>query len=501
MKGGQLQAVILSAGSGKRLRRISPSKPLTKLLGLPLLERNIRLLKDLGVSRVVVVTGHRRQHVETWCKKRAPELGVEIVTAHNDEWETTENGRSLHAAAGHIDQPFVLLMADHVYSPELLSSLVQSPPPAGGAVLAVDRNTSANWVDPDDVTRVVLRGRRIKAVGKGLAKTDGFDTGAFFCDPAVFSTVARSIRSGNTSLSRAMQMLADDGRLEARFVDGMFWQDVDTPADFRKARRRLIDAAADKATDGPVSRFINRPVSKRITPVLVAAGMTPNAISVLSLLLSLGAAALLAQPNYGPMALGGVLAQLASIVDGCDGEVARITMRSSKFGGWFDAQLDRYADVALLGALTWNLLSDGAGLAAYIVGIAAIAGSFVTSYGAHKADRVLKEKLRIGRDLRVFVIMIGALAGSAWLALIVIAVTMNAVVVWRMTQMRPLLDRPVEHPVPTRAPSETVPSVASVAFTPVASKPLTRPDHPWATRPVRPGLRTPPHPPTTRPRP
>lgn len=496
-----MQAVILSAGSGKRLRRISPSKPLTKLLGLPLLERNIRLLKDLGVSKVVVVTGHRHRHLGAWCKKHASEIGIEIVTVHNDEWETAENGRSLHAAAGLVDEPFVLLMADHVYSSDLLSTLVRTLPPAGGAVLAVDRDTSAGWVDPDDVTRVVLRGRRITAIGKGLAKSDGFDTGAFYCDPAVFSTVSRSIRSGKTSLSQAMQMLAADGLLEARFVEGMFWQDVDTPADLRTARRRLVDAVADKPTDGPISRHINRPISKRLTPLLVALGMTPNAISVLSLVLSLGAAVLLAQPRYGLMALGGVIAQLASIIDGCDGEVARLTMRSSKFGGWFDAQLDRYADAALLGGLTWNLLSRGEGLAAYLVGIAAIAGSFVVSYGAHKADRVLDERFRVGRDLRVFVIMVGALFGSAWLALVVLAVTMNLVVVRRMTRMRPLLDRPVERPEPSQAPSETVPAVASVSFTSVATKPLTRPDHTWTTRPTRLGLKTTPASPSARPRP
>ena len=125
-----MQAVILGAGSGKRLRRISPSKPLTKLLGLPLLERNIRLLKDLGVSKVVVVTGHKREQVEAWCRKRAPEIGVDLVTVHNDEWANTENGRSLHAAAGHLDEPFVLLMADHLYSSELLSALVKTRPPA-----------------------------------------------------------------------------------------------------------------------------------------------------------------------------------------------------------------------------------------------------------------------------------------------------------------------------------------------------------------------------------
>src|SRR5690606_16231000 len=151
------------------------------------------------------------------------------------------------------------------------------------------------------------------------------------------------------------------------------------------------------------------------------------------------------------------------------------------------------------------------GLAAYLVGIAAIAGSFVVSYGAHKADRVLDERFRVGRDLRVFVIMVGALFGSAWLALVVLAVTMNLLVVRCMTRMRPLLrrtapaarllDRPSDAAGPSHAPPEPVPAGASVSVPPVATKPLPRPAHAWTPRPTRPGLKTTPASPSARPRP
>ena len=61
--------------------------------------------------------------------------------------------------------------------------------------------------------------------------------------------------------------------------------------------------------------------------------------------------------SHSALALGGLLAQLASVVDGCDGEVARLKFHESAYGGWFGAVLDRYADAFLLLGLTWYVFS------------------------------------------------------------------------------------------------------------------------------------------------
>ena len=67
--------------------------------------------------------------------------------------------------------------------------------------------------------------------------------------------------------------------------------------------------------------------------------------------------------GYPALAIGGMLAQLASIVDGCDGEIARLKHSQSEFGGWFDAVLDRYADAVLLFGLMWHVFAaTGTGL-------------------------------------------------------------------------------------------------------------------------------------------
>ena len=140
------------------------------------------------------------------------------------------------------------------------------------------------------------------------------------------------------------------------------------------------------------------------------------------------------------LALGGGLVQFASGVDGCDGGVARLKLRESAFGGWFDAVLDRYSDAFLLFGLTWHVYAADGGALALAVGFMAITGSFMVSYTADKHDSLMKTRfeqsgvggLRIGRDLRVLVIALGAVFNLPFLALSLIAVVMNAETVRRV---------------------------------------------------------------------
>lgn len=168
--------------------------------------------------------------------------------------------------------------------------------------------------------------------------------------------------------------------------------------------------------------------------------MTPNEISVVSFLGSVIAAGLFAFGGYFALALGGVLAQFASILDGCDGEVARLKFQSSDFGGWFDAVLDRYADAFLLFGLSWHVAAEQGGSWIVVVGFMAIVGSFMLSYTADKYDNLMRQRieaggqagLRMGRDVRVFLIFLGAVTHLIFPVLLLIAVVMNLEVVRRV---------------------------------------------------------------------
>ena len=151
-----------------------------------------------------------------------------------------------------------------------------------------------------------------------------------------------------------MQKIADNNHLCCIEVPALSWLDIDTKEDLEKAKDFLFDAANSKSNDGPVSRYLNRPISNRITKQIANFPVKPNHISLVSFLLSLLAAIIIAFKGYSFLVLGALLAQLSSILDGCDGEVARLKNITSKYGGWFDQILDRYADLLLITGLTFH---------------------------------------------------------------------------------------------------------------------------------------------------
>ena len=247
-----------------------------------------------------------------------------------------------------------------------------------------------------------------------------------------------AVESDDTSLSGAVQTLAADNRAKAVAINGRFWIDVDDPAAAKQAENALLADLGDKPNDGPVSRYLNRALSVRISHRLVNYRITPNQISLLSFLCSVLAAGLFTLGGYGTLLAGGLLAQFASVVDGCDGEVARLKLQASRYGGWLDAVLDRYADALLLFGLTWHGYANEKGNLILLIGFLAIIGSFMVSYTADKYDRLMLDHIRhgkgfrLGRDVRVFLIFIGALFNQAALTLAVIAAVMNVETVRRV---------------------------------------------------------------------
>ena len=101
-----------------------------------------------------------------------------------------------------------------------------------------------------------------------------------------------------------------------------------------------------KSTDGWVSKYINRPISNSLSNIILRVwpSVTPNIVSIAAFLISI-LASIFIMLNLG--IVGGLLVQLSSIIDGSDGEIARKTDQTSKFGDFFDSVLDRYSDIII----------------------------------------------------------------------------------------------------------------------------------------------------------
>lgn len=225
-----MHCLIIAAGHGSRLREVSPSKPLTPVAGVPLIERVIRAAAAGGASAFTVVTGHEAARVETFLATLA-DLAIETVRVA--DWDLP-NGHSVLAGAGRIHGDYLLSMADHLFDPLIMRALIAAPP--APLRLAVDRDLANPRLDMDDATKVETRADgSIVRIGKTLARFDAVDTGLFRATPAL----AEAIGAGGGSLSEGVQRLADQGNARTLDVMGMSWLDVDDPAALAKAEAML----------------------------------------------------------------------------------------------------------------------------------------------------------------------------------------------------------------------------------------------------------------------
>ncbi len=190
--------------------------------------------------------------------------------------------------------------------------------------------------------------------------------------------------------------------------------------------------------EGFVSRYLNRRVSRPIAHALTATPVTPNQVSFIAFLLALGAAALF---YFNHSIWAGILVQASSIIDGVDGDLARAKSMTSLFGGFFDALLDRYADAVILAGLGyWAFTYEGGadGTVTTAFAAAAIIGSLMISYSRARAEATFGQPFDglpgalASRDLRLLVIMIGAILGQGVATLAVIGALTNIVVLWRL---------------------------------------------------------------------
>ena len=203
----------------------------------------------------------------------------------------------------------------------------------GEVLVAVDTRLGlAAGVDPGDAMKVRIADGCIRAIGKQLAVYDAFDVGAFVCGPALFDAVEMAVAAGDSSLAGAIQVLAEAGVARALPIgDEAWWFDVDTPRDHRNGSRHVLRVTG-KPLDGAIAARINRTLSQRVvTPALLALfpRITPNQVTLIAFAVAVAAAAAFA---VGAPIAAAMLVALASVLDGSDGEVARLTYRSSPYG-------------------------------------------------------------------------------------------------------------------------------------------------------------------------
>ena len=299
----------------------------------------------------------------------------------------------------------------------------------------------------DEGTRVRIMNGRAFAFGKHL-EDPGIDCGAFVFDQDLFRHQRKAASEGDHSLAGAVTRVAQVRPLLAEPLPrGTWWQDVDTPRDLRTARK-LLRRSLPKPTDGPVSRYLNRPISTRLSMAISPLRLPPDAISFAVFMVGIMSASFLAA---GHAVVGGLMVQATSVLDGVDGETARLQMRAGPRGAWLDGLLDRMVDAAIVAGLgLWALTRPFGGRTVLLLLAIAIAWAVVAmgtkeasdTYGLPPATEHLLGFILGGRDGRLLLVAGGAILGRPMLAVVVMStawvtsVITRMVVLWRLSRTR-----------------------------------------------------------------
>ncbi len=126
----------------------------------------------------------------------------------------------------------------------------------------------------------------------------------------------------------------------------------------RRAERRLVWSLR-KSADGIASKLINRHLSLPITWLLMRTRVLPNHVTLVALACALAGSVIIGQGGYAAGAAGMLLVELGSIVDGIDGELARLKFLFSRTGQWLDTVVDDVANVCYSTGIMVNLHAAG----------------------------------------------------------------------------------------------------------------------------------------------
>ena len=229
-----LKALILAAGDGTRIKSVVP-KVLLPLCGVPLIQRTILTLKDAGITDIIIIVGFKEDVVKNYLGDGS-KYGVNISYATNGEYER-ENGTSILKAEKMVDEKFLLVMGDHIFTSKVIKGILKVK---GDLVIATDSNPK--YIDVGEATKILTDADEIKDIGKDLTEFNAVDTGIFLCSKQIFPVITECVKDGKEEWSDSIKKYIENHKAVPYDASASIWLDVDTKEDLKKAEILLARA-------------------------------------------------------------------------------------------------------------------------------------------------------------------------------------------------------------------------------------------------------------------
>ncbi len=232
-------ALLLAAGTGSRLEPLTIEAPkcLTEVNGVPLLERQIRCLRQEGFKRLVVVVGHLEHCIRQFLDQRVGDLVVDYIVS--PKYRTTNNIYSLWLARERIREPFMLLECDLIFEPFMLQDMLL---PDRIAVADVQPWMIGSTVSLDSFQRITdFRVGHSEIPDDSRYKTVNIYSLSLPSWRRIVKRLDRRIAAGkvNDYYETVFAEMVADGSLsfDPVFFDDGRWYEIDTLADLHEAER------------------------------------------------------------------------------------------------------------------------------------------------------------------------------------------------------------------------------------------------------------------------
>ena len=308
--------------------------PTARLAGLPLAERVIRSAVRAGYSRIVVSAPHADPRTAALLRTLAGAIpGMTLAGSQRDAMDALlATGETVITAVG----------PGTVVSPALFEAAATMTASAGEIR---DVPAGGEW-------------RRSGVVRVALDGITGLDDAW---------AALRSRTDGALRLPSGEDVANGRARLALH---------IRTAGDLRAAEQ-TIRRSSYKTTDNTLARF-NRKISLPISVALIRTPLTANQLSVVLVAVGFYSAWLFSIGNYGAGVIAAVLSLAASILDGCDGEIARLKYQESALGCWIETFGDYSYYIAIFVGLTIGAVRRTHLEAFYWIGGLALAGTLLS---------------------------------------------------------------------------------------------------------------------------
>lgn len=228
-----MQAIILAAGEGTRLRPFTMSKPKVMLpIGnKPILAYVVKALVENDLKDIIMVVGYRKERIMSFFGDGS-KFGAKITYVVQEKQLGTAH--ALLYVKKLVKEDFVLVAGDNIIDKETVSRIIQHD--KNPSVLVTESELPSKYgvitVENDRVSSIIEKPER--KIGNII------NTGVYHFNKDIFNMVEEEVRSGKYGITQVLQSKIDDIRLEAVRTDGR-WNDAVYPWDLIKLNETALD--------------------------------------------------------------------------------------------------------------------------------------------------------------------------------------------------------------------------------------------------------------------